>query len=118
MVVLSPPGRTMPSRPSRSSRVRTSRARAPQATRVLTCSANAPCIARTPINGLESAPCARATRVWRLPASGSEQLVLWNGRDLDAAHRLAKVSRHLGQHIRLVEVRRGGDDRLRALQRV
>src|SRR5205823_4824484 len=112
IVVLSPPGRTIPSRPSRSSRVRTKRVRAPAAPRARTCSANAPCIARTPMRGgllpLEA----------ELPASGSEQLVLRDGRDLETVHWFAQSRRHLGQHLRLVEVSRRGDDRLGTLQGV
>src|SRR2546425_311724 len=51
IVVLSPPGSTMPSSPSRSSFVLTSLVRAPAVSSALTCSAKAPCIARTPISG-------------------------------------------------------------------
>src|SRR5215471_10434847 len=108
IVVLSPPGRTMPSRPTRSSRPRTRRVRAPALSSALTCSANAPCIARTPMRGLEEL----------LPASGSEQLVLRNGRNLEAAHRFAQPRRNLGQHLWFVEVRGRGDDRLGTLQGV
>src|SRR5438445_8783371 len=143
MVVLSPPGRTIPSRPSRSTRVRTSRVRAPAASRARTCSAKAPCIARTPIKGKrapcarpagkrapcarpagKSAPCARpaCARVLleraELPASGSEQLVLWDGRDLETVHRLAEPGGHFGQDLRLVEIGRRRDDRLGTLQGV
>src|SRR2546430_4083755 len=112
MVVLSPPGRTMPSRPSRSSSVRTSRVRAPAFSSARTCSAKAPCIARTPMRG-------NLLRLGaELPASGSEQLVLRDGRDLEAAHRLSKTGRDLGDDVRPVVVRRRGDDRLGTLQGV
>ena len=113
IVVLSPPGSTMPSRLSRSSIVRTSRVRAPTASSARTCSENAPCIARTPISG------ARAfTDGAELPASGSEQLVLRDGWDLEAVHGFAQVGRNLGQHLRLVEVGGRRDDRFGTLQGV
>src|SRR5258708_21422572 len=114
MVVLSPPGSTMPSRPSRSSAVRTSRVRAPAFSSARTCSANAPCIARTPMRGLIVFLRADAD----LPASGSEQLFLGDGGDLETIHRLAQPGGHLGQLFRLVEVRGGRDDRLGTLQGV
>src|SRR5712691_5228975 len=103
IVVLSPPGSTRPSSPSRSSRVRTNRVRAPDASSARTCSANAPCIARTPIKG---------PRRELLPASGSEQLFLRDGGNFEAAHRLSQAGRNLGKHVGLVEVRRRGHDRL------
>src|SRR5437867_7663926 len=108
MVVLSPPGSTIPSRPSRSSRLRTSRVRAPAASSALMCSAKAPCIARTPTRG----------GLRELPASGSEQLFLRDGRDLKAAHGLSETGGHLGDDVGLVEVGRGGDDRPGTLQGV
>src|SRR4030081_1332121 len=118
MVVLSPPGRTMPSSPSRSSRVRTNRVRAPDFSRARTCSAKAPCIARTPMRGFllrdlptcvrftprtlrlrrefEGAPvCAR--RAAELPAPSSEQLFLGDGGDLKAVHRLPESGGDFGQ---------------------
>src|SRR5215472_2589071 len=109
IVVLSPPGRTMPSSPSRSSRERTNRVRAPTASSALMCSANAPCIARTPMRGLFLPV---------LPASGSEQLFLGDRRDLETAHGLAQSRGDLGDDLRLVEVRRRRDDRLGTLQGV
>src|SRR5216684_977574 len=114
MVVLSPPGSTMPSRLSRSSVVRTSRVRAPDFSSARTCSANAPCIARTPMRGMPVFWGADAD----LPASGSEQLFLGDGWDLETIHRLAQSGRHLRQLFRLVEVRGGRDDRLGTLQGV
>src|SRR5437870_2161388 len=113
IVVLSPPGSTIPSSPSRSSFVRTSLVRAPAASSALTCSAKAPCIARTPISGA-GALSERAA----LPASGSEQLVLRDGRDLQAVHGFAQLSRDLGQDLGLVEVCGRRDDRLGTLQGV
>src|SRR5438445_511928 len=112
IVVLSPPGSTMPSRPSRSSLVLTRRVLAPTAPSAWTCSANAPCIARTPITGALVA-CAR-----RLPASGSEQLFLRDGWDLEPGHRLSQSRGDLREDVGLVEIRRGRDDRLGALQGV
>src|SRR5258706_3123642 len=122
IVVLRPPGRTMPSRPWRSVVVLTRRVFAPTASSALTCSANAPCIARTPIKGaradrglLECAPCARPAG---LPASGSEQLFLWDGWNLEPGHRLSQSRGDLREHFGLVEIRRRGHDRLGALQGV
>src|SRR6266576_5656433 len=112
IVVLSPPGSTIPSRPARSSCVRTSRVRAPVASSARTCSAKAPCIARTPMRG------CLLPREAELPASGSEQLVLRDGRDLEAVHRFAKPRRDLGQHLWLVVIGRSRDDRLGTLQGV
>src|SRR5256712_14169951 len=113
IVVLSPPGSTMPSSLSRSSIVRTSRVRAPTASSARTCSDNAPGIARTAISG------ARAfTDGAELPASGSEQLVLRDGWDLEAVHGFAQVGGNLGQHLRLVEVGGRRDDRFGTLQGV
>src|SRR5450759_3026356 len=114
IVVLSPPGSTMPSSPSRSSRVRTSRVCAPDFSRARTCSAKAPCIARTPMRGAF----LLLRRGTELPASGSEQLFLGDGGDLDTVHRLPQSRGHLGQLFRLVEVRGGRDDRLGTLQGV
>src|SRR5258706_540386 len=84
----------------------------PAASSALTCSANAPCIARTPIKG------APAERARRLPASGSEQLFLWDGRNLEPGHRLSQSRGDLREHFGLVEVGRRGHDRLGALQGV
>src|SRR5260370_13465044 len=114
MVVLSPPGSTMPSSPSRSSVVRTSRVRAPAFSSARTCSANAPCIARTPMRGLFVFLEADAD----LPASGSEQLFLGDGGDLEPVHRLPQAGGHLGQCLRLVVVPGGRDDRLGTLPAV
>src|SRR5213080_716733 len=105
MVVLSPPGSTMPSRPLRSSRVRTRRVRAPTASSACTCSAKAPCIARTPMRGVLLRLGAE------LPASGSEQLVLRDGRDLEAVHRFAQPRGDFGQDLWLVVVGGRGNDR-------
>src|SRR5438270_977929 len=113
IVVLSPPGSTMPSNPSRSSVVRTSLVRAPAASSALTCSAKAPCIARTPISGA-AAWLGRA----ELPASGSEQLVLGDGRYLQAVHGLTQLGGDLGQDLGLVEVGGRRNDRLGTLQGV
>src|ERR1700680_3645725 len=111
IVVLSPPGSTMPSSPSRSSRVRTRRVRAPDSSRARMCSAKAPCIARTPMKGRR----ARAGRNFKLmlrlgaelTASSSEQLVLGDGGDLETVHRLPQTRGHLGQALRLVVVSGG-----------
>src|SRR5260370_16722742 len=112
IVVLSPPGSTRPSRPSRSSRLFTSRVSAPHASSARWCSANAPCIARTPIKE-RFRPGAEL-----LPASGSEQLVLRDGGDLEPAHRLPQSRGNLREDLGLVEVGGGRDDRLGHLQRV
>src|SRR5258708_21898015 len=112
MVVLSPPGSTMPSSPSRSSVVRTSRVRAPAFSSARTCSANAPCIARTPMRGLFVFLEADAD----LPASGSDQLFLAAGGDLEPVHPLPQAGGHPGQLFRLAEVPSGRDARLGTLQ--
>src|SRR5216683_7564674 len=112
IVVLSPPGSTMPSSPSRSSRVRTNRVYAPDFSSERTCSANAPCIARTPMRGI------LVFFEADLPASGSEQSVLGDGGDFQTVHRLSQSRGHLGQALWLVEVRGGRDDRLGTLQGV
>src|SRR6266550_77930 len=101
---------TMPSSSSRSPRARTRRVRAPAASSARMCSSKAPCIARTPMSGL--------LLPLELPASGSEQLVLRDGANLEAVHGLAQPGRDLGQHFRLVEVGGRRDDRLGTLQRV
>src|ERR1700737_60381 len=100
MVVLSPPGSTMPSSPSRSSRVRTNRVRAPAFSRARTCSAKAPGIARTPIRGDLILPPFGAN----LPASGSEKLFFGDGGDLEAVHGLSQSRGNLGEKILPVEV--------------
>src|SRR5260370_8578744 len=104
IVVISPRGRTMPSRPSRSSLSLTRRVFAPTASSALTCSANAPCIARTPIKG------APAERGRRLPASGSEQLFLWDGWNLEPGHRLSQSRGDLRDHVGLVQIRPRAND--------
>src|ERR1700704_2863832 len=113
IVVLSPPGRTMPSRPSRSSAERTTRVLAPLASRARTCSANAPCIARTPMRALRSSLGGRG-----LPASGSEQLFLGDGGNIEPVHRLPQAGGDLGQDLWLVEVGGRSNYRLGTLQGV
>src|SRR6185436_821212 len=103
-VVDSPPGSTMPSTPASWPGVFTSDALAPNASRVSTCSRNAPCSARTPI----------FTR--RLPtALGELHLEL---SDLLARHRLAETARHLRDDVGVGVVRGGLDDRARPLRRI
>src|SRR5437773_6619946 len=118
IVVLSPPGSTIPSRPSRSSAVRTTRVRAPHACGARMCSANAPRLARTPMRGdLLFLPPLAGGRPGaagegsgaELPASGSEQLVLRDGGNLEPVHRLSQPRGDLGENLRLVEVGRGGN---------
>src|SRR3984893_1619777 len=111
MVVLSPPGSTMPSRPSRSWGDRTNRVLAPLASSARMCSANAPCIARTPMRGA-----LREGSV--LPASGSEQLFFGDGRNLESVHCLPQAGGYLSEDLRLVEICRGRHDRLGSLQGV
>src|SRR6266536_73550 len=113
MVVLSPPGITSASRPSRSAGRRTRRVRAPTLSSARTCSRNAPWSAITPTRGVTAAVISTP-----LPAPGGEQLLLGDAGDLDPAHGLAEPGRHLGQHVRLVVVGGGGHDRLRHLERV
>src|ERR1700736_3667719 len=109
IVVLSPPGMTSPSRPSRSSGNRTKRVRAPASSKALTCSRKSPCRAITPMSG-RSLIC--------LPTATGEQLLPGDRRELDATHRLAQTGRYLGQDLRLVVIGGGGDDRLGHPQRV
>src|SRR5712671_4420725 len=110
IVVLSPPGSTMPSSPSRSSRVRTWRVLAPTRVSAVMCSAKAPCIARTPMRGV------LPLFGLELPASGSEELILGDGRDVETMHRLPQSCGDFGQHLRLVVVCGRRDDRLGTLQ--
>src|SRR3954452_8264779 len=102
MVVDSPPGMTSPASPESSSARRTSIASSPTSASAETCSRNAPWRASTPT----------------LPATRLQQPGLAEGLDLDADHRLAEPGRHLGQHLRVVEVGRGLDDGGRPLRGV
>src|ERR1035437_755193 len=116
IVVLSPPGSTMPSRPSRSSADRTARVLAPHASRARMCSAKAPCIARTPMRSAPSRLGGRPS--FARPAAGSEQLFLGDGGNLEPVHRLPQPGGDLGEDLRLVEVGRRRHDRPGTLQGV
>src|SRR5450631_1091154 len=122
IVVLSPPGKTMPSRPTRSGADLTMRVFTPHASSARKCSAKAPCSASTPITAREpprdEGIRRRSGSVPDLPASGSEQLFLRDGGNLEPMHRLPQAGGDVGQHFRLVEVGGGGHDRLGHLQRL
>src|SRR6478735_6873999 len=106
IVVDSPPGITRPSRPSSSSGSLTSATVAPSLRSAAACSRNAPCRARTPMRSDLS------TRA--LPAANFEPLALGERARGDADHRLPETGRDVGEHLRVVVVRRRLDDRLRA----
>src|SRR3984893_16798151 len=114
MVVLSPPGRTMPSRPASSSALRTGNASAPRRVSAWMCSRKAPWRARTPILGALTG----ARRRGELPTARGEQLLLEDGADLQALHGRAQSLAGLEDLLRLVEVGGGGDDRPGHLQRL
>src|ERR671930_606508 len=99
IVVDSPPGITKASTCSRSSGVRTSTGDAPRSARTRPCSRKSPCRARTP------------TFTRRSPPAGLEQTLLAELLDVDPLHRLAETVRDLGEHVGVVEVRGGLDDR-------
>src|SRR3984893_7741500 len=107
MVVLSPPGRTMPSRPASSSALRTGNASAPRRVSAWMCSRKAPWRARTPILGALTS----ASRRGKLPTARGEQLLLEDGADLQALHGRAQSLADLEDLLRLVEKGGGGDDR-------
>src|SRR5215471_14835747 len=107
MVVLSPPGMTSPSRPTRSSASRTRRTVAPHASRAFRCSRKAPWSASTPISG-----------AFMLPTAAGEQFLLGDGLQFQSPHRLAQTGRYVGQDFRLVVVGCRGHDGLGSLQRV
>ena len=78
----------------------------------LACAANAPCSASTPTFTWRPPPASRR----RLPAALGQldvELV-----DLLARHRLAETAAHLGEDVRVAEVRGRLDDRLRPRRRV
>src|SRR5512147_2928861 len=107
MVVLSPPGRISPLRPSSSPGSRTCATSAPSFSSIAWCSAKSPCSASTPTFIL-------APR----PASPRDQLARRDGRDLPSHHRLAQVLTHLRQNARVLVVRGGLDDRRGSARRV
>src|ERR1044072_2989304 len=108
IVVLSPPGITRPSRPSRSSGVRTSHASAPSSRSIAACASKPPWIARTPIR--RPAPSGTAVLQERV---GRGELG-----NLQPRHRLAEADRGGGDTLGVVEVRRRLDYRPRPALRV
>src|SRR5918995_1210423 len=99
-VVDSPPGMTRPSSPSSCSGLRTSTASAPSRRNIATCSRKLPWRARTPI---------RATA---LPAADFEPIGVEQRARGDAHHRVAEPGGDVGEHLRVLEMRRRLDDRL------
>lgn len=75
MAVLSPPGRTRPSQPSRSAGRRTSTARTPSERRMLRCSRNAPWIASTPTTTDSSRSAALSTSASAAARMGREEII-------------------------------------------
>src|SRR6202171_4107912 len=114
MVVLSPPGRTMPSRPASSSALRTGNASAPRRVSAWLCSRKAPGRPRTPVLGALTG----AGRRGELPTARGEQLLLEDAADLQALHGRAQSLADLEDLLRLVEVGGGGDDRPGHLERL
>src|SRR5690606_27160678 len=125
IVVDSPPGTTSASTSARSSGVRTSRASAPRLASALACAANAPCRARTPtftwgprcdahgsVDPIRAArPAPRQAGARRgSPAAVGEGLL--EAADLEAGHRPAEPTGHLGDDRRVLVVGGGLHDRL------
>src|SRR5579859_1804076 len=102
MVVLSPPGMTSASTSSSWAGRRTSMASVPRRWNVSMCSRKSPWRPRTP------------ARAKRSPTADGKPFARREGFERDAAHRLAEAARDLGDELRVHEVRRGLDDRLRA----
>src|SRR5258708_29139411 len=114
MVVLSPPGRTRPSRSSSSSGLRNGTASAPSRRSARRCSLKAPCKARTPIFGVLTLLDPRQES----PTARGEQLLLGNRPDLESLHGCTQSLAGLEDLLGLVEVCGGGDDGLGHLERV
>src|SRR5918997_420244 len=98
MAVDSPPGTMIPTRPSRSSMVRTSTGSTPSFLSISACSRKSPCSARTPI---------LASRLCPLPSTGREPLSFRKVPHLPADHRLPESLARLGHRLRISEVGRG-----------
>src|SRR5260221_3287717 len=101
IVVLSPPGITRPSRPSRSAGTRTAFTSAPSSRSIARCASKPPWIARTPTRS----PGFSGTAVLQQRV-GRGQL-----RDLQTGHRLAEANRRRRHSLGVVEVRGRLDDR-------
>src|SRR6267143_5094001 len=109
IVVLSPPGMISASMSSSCSGRRTSTPSTPMPRRVLRCSLKSPWRPRTP---------PRAVLCGVLPAADGKASAGGNRLERDAAHRLSETARDFGDELRVGEVRRRLDDRLRALRRI
>src|SRR5205823_10693580 len=103
IAVDSPPGMTRASTASRSDGRRTSTVRAPTASSAAACSRKSPWSASTPIVRVA---------VMRLPTAAGVALVLRQGVDVDADHRLAQAAGDLGDEVGVLECRGGRDDGL------
>src|SRR5258708_1318419 len=106
MVVDSPPGMTSASTSSSCSGRRTSIASAPSRWKVSRCSRKSPWRPRTP------------ARAKRSPTADGKPFARRERLERDPAHRLAEPLGHVGDELRVHEVRRGLDDRLRAAELV
>src|SRR5438876_5467155 len=106
IVVLSPPGMTSASMSSSCSGRRTSMASVPMRWKVSRCSRKSPCRPRTP------------ARAKRSPTADGKAFARGERLEGDAAHRLTEAARDLGDELRVHEVRRRLDDRLRAAKLV
>src|SRR5256885_9837370 len=104
IVVLSPPGMTSASTSSSCSGRRTSIASAPSRSKVARCSRKSPWSPRTP------------ARAKRSPTADGKAFARGERLERDAAHRLAEATRDLCNELRVKEVGRCLDDRLRAPQ--
>src|SRR5438876_12349489 len=114
IVVLSPPGITSPSSPSRCEGRRTSTGSQPSAERERPCASNPPCTANTPIRGCASAIAPLAVCGGfgsSLPATVLEEFSLVQLLDVEPRHRLAQRLRGGCDRLRVAEVGRRLDDR-------
>src|SRR2546428_6704848 len=102
IVVLSPPGMTSASMSSSCSGRRTSMASVPRRWKVSRCSRKSPWRPRTP------------ARAKRSPTADGKAFARGERLEGDATHRLTEPARDLGDELRVHEVRRRLDDRLRA----
>src|SRR5918995_1781056 len=109
IVVDSPPGTMIPTRPSRSSTDRTSTGSTPRPRRISACSLKSPWSASTPTR-FGPSPSRTAPFVSPLPATGREPLSFREVPHLPADHRLAETPAGLRDGLRVLEVGRRGHD--------
>src|SRR5829696_8860189 len=109
IVVDSPPGMMIPTRPSRSSTVLTSTGSTPSPLSICACSLKSPCKASTPTRfGASSS--RKAPLVSPSPATGREPLSFGEVAHLPADHGLAEAPARLGHGLRVLVVRGRGHD--------